>query len=138
MKIILAGAQEFNVRTRTLHSVCHLCAYKLQLVQALQPNGCPQHEASFHCQTEGDHTDEDNEFLASVQFTDKNTFHTFGNAKHHVSKFGALKTTMSSGNMSMIVSSLMWDQVIAPFFLKNSVSRVEYLDKVEQFVVPQL
>jgi hypothetical protein len=32
----------------------------------------------------------------------------------------------------------MWDQVIAPFFVENNVSRVDYLDKLEQFVVPQL
>jgi hypothetical protein len=105
MKMALACHTGINIPTTTLHSVCHLCAYKLQLVEALQQNGCPQHDESFHCQPENDLADEDNEFLASVQFNDENTVHTFGNVKHHMTKFRVLKTTMSPGYMSMIVSS---------------------------------
>ena len=61
---------------KILHKGLKLCAYKVQVVQSLQPDDGPR-RASFVTEILR-RIDEDNNYLKRVGFSDEATFHTLG------------------------------------------------------------
>jgi hypothetical protein len=66
---------------KILHKRLRLCAYKVQLVQALEPDDRPQ-RASFASEML-QRIDENNDYLTRVCFSDEATFYTSGKVNSH-------------------------------------------------------
>jgi hypothetical protein len=65
---------------KILHKRLRLCAYKMQLVQALEPDDRPR-RAAFA--TEILQRIDDNDYLTRVCFSDEPNFHTSGKVNRH-------------------------------------------------------
>ena len=146
-KSIRRASLELNIPKTTLHRVVrkrlHLYAYKLQLVQALQPNDKPRRLA-FAVDLL-DRIEEKNEFLARILFTDDATFHTCGKVNRHNARiwgsqhpYAIIEHVRDSPKVN-VWCGIMCDRIIGPFFFaERTVNGVIYLDMLEQFVIPQL
>ena len=91
-KSIRVASNELAILLSTVHKVLHkrlrLHAYKLQIVQALKPDDYPRRaafaEEILQC------IDDDNDYLNSVFFSNKATFHVPGKVnKHNIRIWGS-------------------------------------------------
>jgi hypothetical protein len=74
---------------KIVHKRLRLCAYKVQLVQALEPDDHPRRAAFVTEMLE--RIDEDNDYLTRVCFSDKATFHSSGKVNIHSARIWGLK-----------------------------------------------
>ena len=85
MKFIRIAARQLKLSRSTVHKVLHknlrLYAYKVQMLQALQPNGMPRRkEFAVNILQR---ISEDETFLKRVFFSDEATFHVSGKLNKH-------------------------------------------------------
>jgi len=128
---------------KILHKRLKLYAYKVQIVQSLQPDDGPR-RASFA--TEIMHRiDEDNDYLKRVCFSDEATFHTSGVVnRHNVRIWGSENPHVvfqnEQGSPKVNVwCGLMHNKVIGPSLSNElTISANVYLDMLELYVAPQL
>ena len=91
-KSIRIASNELAIPGSTAHKVLHkrlrLHAYKLQIVQALKPDGHPR-RAAF-AEEILQRIDDDNDYLNIVDFSDKATFYISGKVnKHNIRIWGS-------------------------------------------------
>jgi hypothetical protein len=118
-----------------VHKLPRLCAYEVQLAQALGPDDHPPRAASA---TEMLHrTDEDNDYLTRVGSSDEATFHTSGKLNRHgvrIWGFENPRVVLENEGDRPKVSvwcALMHNKVIGPFFLSEcTISAIVYLDMI--------
>lgn len=83
-KSIRTSSLELNIPRSTFHKVLHkrlhLYAYKVQIVQAFQPNDRPRQQ--FAIEMLG-RIDQNPNYLWNVMFLDEATFHTCGKVNRH-------------------------------------------------------
>ena len=95
MKSIHTAARKLELPHSTMHKVLHknlrLYAYKVQMLQALQPNDMPrQKEFAVNMLQR---ISEDEAFLKQVCFSDETTFHVSGKLnKHNVRIWGSVRS----------------------------------------------
>ena len=95
MKSIYTAARQLELPRSTVHKVLHknliLYAYKVQMLQALQPNDMPrQKEFAVNILQR---ISEDETFLKRVCFSDETTFHVSGKLnKHNVRIRGSVRS----------------------------------------------
>ena len=92
MKSIRTAARQLELPRSTVHKVLHknlrLYAYKVQMLQALQPNGMPRRKEFAVNMLE--RISKDEAFLKRVCFSDEATFHVSGNLnKHNIRIWGS-------------------------------------------------
>ena len=95
MKSIRTAARQLELPRSTVHKVLHknlrLYVYKVQMLQALQPNDMPrQKEFAVNMLQR---ISEDEAFLKRVCFSDEATFYVSGKLnKHNVKIWGSVKS----------------------------------------------
>lgn len=127
---------------KILHRQLCLCTYKVQGVQALQPDNHPR-RAAFAMEML-QRIDEDDDYLMCVCFSDEATFHTAGKVnRHNVHIWGlenprvVLENEGDSPKVN-VWCALMHNKVIGPFFFsKRTMSAIVYLDMMELYAAPQ-
>ena len=95
MKSIRTAARQLKLPRSTVHKVLHknlrLYAYKVQMLQALQPNDMPRRKEFAVNMLQ--RISEDEAFLKRVCFSDKATFHVSGKLnKHNVRIWESVKS----------------------------------------------
>ena len=95
MKSIRTAARQLELPHSTVHKVLHknlrLYAYKVQMLQALQPNDMPRRKEFAVNMLQ--RISEDEAFLKRVCFSDEATFHVSGKLnKHNVRIWGSVKS----------------------------------------------
>ena len=93
MKSICTAARQLELPRSTVHKVLHknlrLYAYKVQMLQALQPNDMPRRKEFAVNMLQ--RISEDKAFLRRVCFSDEATFHVSGKLnKHNVKIWGSV------------------------------------------------
>jgi hypothetical protein len=72
------------------------------------------------------------DFLRQVCFSDESTFHGNGIVNRYTARFGAVKIHMRESPRVNVLTSLMHDKLIRPFFfLEKNVTGHSYLDALE-------
>jgi len=127
---------------KILHKRLKLYAYKVQIVQSLQPDNGPR-RASFATKILRQ-IDEDNGYLKRVCFPDEATFHISSVVnRHNVHIWGSenLHFVFQNEQGSPKVNvwcCLMHNKVIGPFFFNEpTISANVYLDILKLYVAPQ-
>ena len=128
---------------KILHKWLKLYAYKVQIVQSLQPGDGPR-QVCFDTEILR-RIDEDNDYLKRVYFSDEATFHTSGVVnRHNVCIWGSenLHVVFQNEQGSPKVNlwcGLMHNKVTGPFvFNEPTISANVYLDMLELYVALQL
>lgn len=141
-KSIRRASSELHIPSSTVHKIVHkrlkLKAYKIQLVQKLQPNDKPKRK-EFTSEMLS-RIDEDNDFLNHVAFSDEATFHTSGKVHRHNCRI------WGNENPRVIVEHerdspklnvwccLTLDAVIGPFFFEEpTVTGATYLNMLRDY-----
>lgn len=146
-KSIRQASRELQMPRTTVHHVLrkrlHLYAYKVQIMQALQPEDKPQ-RYDFACDML-DRCDQDPAFLSRIMFSDEATFHISGTVNRHNVRIWGMEhphSTMEHLRDSPKVNvwcGLMCDTIIGPFFFAEmTVTGTTYLDMLEQYAFPQV
>ena len=146
-KSIRRASRQLNIPRSTVHKVLHkrlrLHAYKVQILQALQPNDFKlRHEFAIEML---DRIEQNPNYLANVVFSDEATFHTCGKVnRHNVRIWGSeaphsFREHVRDSRKVNVWCALMKDMIVGPFFfIEQTVTGDIYLDMLEQFAVPQL
>lgn len=128
---------------KILHKRLRLHAYKVQIVQALQPNDLPR-RAEFATEILN-RIDGDNDYLNRICFTDESTFHVSGMVnRHNVRIWGtenphAYVQLQRDSEKVNVWCGLMHNKVFGPFFFtEKTINANIYLDVLQQFIAPQL
>ena len=95
MKFICTAARQLELPRSAVHKVQHknlrLYAYKVQMLQALQPNNMPRRKEFAVNMLQ--RISEDEAFFKQVSFSDEATFHVSGKLnKHNVRIWGSVRT----------------------------------------------
>ena len=95
MKSIRTAARQLKLPRSTVHKILHknlgLYAYKMQMLQALQPNDMPRRKEFAVNMLQ--RISEDEVFLKRVFFSDETTFHVSGKLnKHNVRIWGSVRS----------------------------------------------
>lgn len=146
-KSLRSAARELDMPVSTVHKVLRkklrLYAYKVQLVQALEPNDRPKR---MQFATDMLRRIENGDgFLRRILFCDEACFHVSGTVnRHNVRIWGSenphhyLEIARDSPKVN-VWCGLMHDRIIGPFFFaEKTVKSVNYLDMLENFVFPQI
>jgi transposase len=127
---------------RVLHKRLVIKPYKLQMVQALTPNDkIVRHQFCVEMQVDM----EDEDFVGCLVFTDEATFHVNGKVTRHNLRIQGTENPHST-------SEHVWDspkmnvfcaitqmKIYGPFiFMEDTVTRMTYLDMLQQWLIPQL
>jgi hypothetical protein len=128
---------------KILHRDLHLQPYKYQLVQALQHGDYHQRVAYAETMLRKSATDPD--FLRTVLFSDEATFYLDGSVnRHNLRIWGSANPRAIVQHQRESPRLNVWcavsaDTVIGPFFFaETTVNSSNYLDMLENFLVPQL
>jgi hypothetical protein len=146
-KSIRRASLELNIPRSTVHKVLHkrlrLYAYKVQIVQALEPNDRPQGQ-QFAIEMLG-RVDQNPNYLSNVMFSDEGTFHTCGKVnRHNIRIWGSenpqsVREHVRDSKKVNVWCGMMKDRIIGSFlFIEPTVTWNICLDMLEQFAVPQL
>ncbi|KAJ4433709.1 hypothetical protein ANN_16020 [Periplaneta americana] len=128
---------------RVLRKRLSLYPYRLQLIQALQPNDRP-----LRMQFAVDilsRIDDDNNFLNKVAFSDESTFHVCGKVNtHNVRIWGStnphmVREVIRDSPKVNVWCCVMVDRIIGPFFFaEQTVNATTYKDMLKLYAIPQL
>ena len=146
-KSLRRASRELQIPKSTLQRIVHkrlkLHAYKLQLVQRLEPNDMPK-RVEF-ANTMLDRLGADPDFMTKIFFSDEATFHLSGKVnRHNVRIWGsenphAIQEHVRDSPKMNVWCSLSHNKVIGPFFFaEKTVRGTTYLDMLEQFFFPQI
>ncbi|MCQ7131119.1 DUF4817 domain-containing protein [Salmonella enterica] len=146
-KSIRTAARQLELPRSTVHKVLHrnlrLYAYKVQLLQALQPDDGPRRK-EFAVDMLARMGMEEG-FLERVLFTDEATFHVSGLLnRHNVRIWGsenphASRELVRDSPKVNVWCGLMSTRIIGPFFFaEQTITANVYLDMLTEFVIPQL
>ena len=147
MQSIRTAARQLDLPRATVHKVLHknlrLFAYKVQMLQALQPNDMPrQKEFAVNMLQR---ISEDEAFLKQVCFNNEATFHVSGKLnKHNVRIWGsenphATIELQQDSPKKNFWCGIMCNRIIGPFFFHEaSITADVYLDLLTEYVAPQL
>lgn len=146
-KSIRSDATQLQLPRSTVQKVLHknlrLYAYKVQLLQALEPNDKPRRKEFAVNMLE--RISEDETFLRRVCFSDEATFHVSGKLnKHNVRIWGSehphvTREIVRNSLKVNVWCGIMCNRIIGPFFFKEtSISANVYLDLLTEYVAPQL
>ncbi|XP_063240478.1 uncharacterized protein LOC134541176 [Bacillus rossius redtenbacheri] len=146
-KSIRTAARQLELPRSTVHKVLHknlrLCAYKVQLLQALQPSDGPRPKAFATDMLARMDVEED--FLGRILFTDEAMFHVSGLLnRHNVRIWGsenphASRALVRDSPKFYVWCGLMSTRIIGPFFFaEKTITANVYLDMLTEFAVPQL
>ena len=133
IKFICTAARELELPpTQTAHKVLHkrlqLYAYKVQMLQRLQPNDKPKQKEFADNMLQ--QISEDEEFLKRICFSDKATFHVSGKLnKHKVRIWGSehlheIRELERDSPKVNVWCGIMYNRVIGPFFFHKAGNRV--------------
>jgi hypothetical protein len=145
-KSIRRASLELNIPRSTVHKVPHkrlrLYAYKVQILQDLEPNDRSQRQFSIEML---DRIYQSPNYLSNVMFSDEVTFHTCGKVNHHNLRIwgsenpDSVREHVRDSKKVNVWCGMIKDRIIGPFFfIEPTVTRNIYLDTLEQFAVPQL
>ena len=105
MKSIRTAARQLDLQRATVHKVLHknlrLFAYKVQMLQALQPNDMPRRKEFAVNMLQ--RISEDEAFLKLVCFSDEATFHVSGKLNKHNVRIWGSENPMRLENFGEIV-----------------------------------
>lgn len=146
-KSVRTASRELQIPRSTVHRVLRkrlsLYPYRLQLIQALQPNDRP-----LRMQFAVDilsRIDDDNNFLNKVAFSDESTFHVCGKVNtHNVRIWGStnphmVREVIRDSPKVNVWCCVMVDRIIGPFFFaEQTVNATTYKDMLELYAIPQL
>ena len=146
-KSIRGASMQLQIPGSTIHTVLYrnlrLYAYKVQLLQALQPEDKPRRK-EFGV-TMPDRLDSDPGFFKRVCFNDESTFHLSGLLNRQKLKTWGSKNPHDTCELEQDSSKLnmwcgiMYDKVIGSFFFaEKSITAQIYLDVLTEYVSPQL
>ena len=146
-KSIRTAARQLELPRPTVHKVLHknlrLYAYKVQLLQALEPNDKPRRKEFAVNMLE--RTSEDETFLTRVCFSDEATFHVSGKLNtHNVRIWGSehphvTRELHRDSPKVNVWCGIMCNQIIGPFFFhETSITANVFLDLLTEYVAPQL
>ena len=147
MNSIRTAARQLDLPRATVHKVLHknvrLFVYKVQMLQALQPNDMPrQKEFAVNMLQQ---ISEDEAFLKRVCFSDEVTFHVSEKLnKHNVRIWGsenphATRELQRDSPKVNVWCRIMCNRIIGPFFFHEaSIIADVYLDLLTEYVAPQL
>jgi hypothetical protein len=126
-----------------LHKRLRLYAYKVQIVQAVEPNDRPQRQ-QFAIEML-DHIDQNPNYVSNVMFSDEATFHTCCKVNHHnllilgSENPHSIREYVRDSKKLNVWCGMMKDRINGPFFFNEpTVTWNIYLEMLEQFAVPQL
>jgi ribosomal protein S18 acetylase RimI-like enzyme len=130
-----------------VHDVVHrrlkLLAYKLQLVQHIQPCDKPQ-RVNFETFMLEQLTADDS-YLQKILFSDEATFHTHGVVNCHNCRIWGSKNPhaqmehVRDSPKVNVWCDIMSGRIVGPFFFHEStITSAVYLDMLENFVFPQI
>jgi hypothetical protein len=115
--------------------------YKLQMVQALTPNDkivCHQSCVEMQADTE------DEDFVGRLVFTVEATFHVNGKvSRHNLRIWGTenphstIEHVQDSPKMN-VFCAISQMKIYGPFIMEGTVTRMTYLDMLQQWLIPQL
>jgi hypothetical protein len=128
---------------KILHRQLKLHAYKIQIVQELEPNdGRRRKEFAMDML---DRIDNDNGFLDRVIFSDESTFHVCGIINRHNGRIWgseslhAVREYERDSPKLNVPCAVSRHEVIGPFFFQEkTLNGTNYLDMRELFAVPQM
>jgi hypothetical protein len=106
------------------HKQLRLCAYKVQLIQAMEPDDHPRWAAFATEMLQ--RIDEDNDYITSIWFSDEANFHTSGKVNRHNVRIWELENPRvvsqnKRDNPKVDVwCALMYNKVIGPFFFLSA------------------
>lgn len=146
-KSVRTAARQLQLPRSTVHKVLHknlrLYAYKVQLLQALEPNDKPRRKDFAINMLE--RISEDETFLNRVCFSDEATFHVSGKLNtHNVRIWGSENPHMTrklqrDSPKVNVWCGIMCSRIIGPFFFDEpSITANVYLDLLTEYVAPQL
>ena len=147
MKSIRTAARQLELPRSTAHEVLHknlrLYAYKVQMLQALQPNDMTRRKEFAKNMLQ--RISEDEAFVKRVCFSDEATFHVSGKLnKHNVRIWGsenphASRELQRDSPKVNVWCGIMCNRIIGPFFFNEaSITADVYLDLLTKYVAPQL
>ena len=132
IKSIRTAAREFKLPPTTVHKVLHkrlrLYAYKVQMLQRLQPNDKPKRKEFADNMLQ--RISEGEEFLKRICFSDEATFHFSGKLnKHNVRIWGSehpyeIRELERGSPKVNVWCGIMCNRVIGPFFFHEAGNRV--------------
>lgn len=144
---IRASAKQLLIPRSTVHKILRknlkLYPYKLQLVQALEPNDRPRRtEFAFDMLEQ---IAEDPNFLNLICFSDEATFHVSGKVnKHNTRIWGSeqpyvFREIQRDSPKLNVWCGVMRNRIIGPFFFaEKTITAAVYLDLLTEYVAPQL
>lgn len=146
-KSVRRASRELGIPKSTVHDVLHkrlrLHAYKIQLVQKLQPNDLPaRYDFASNMLLK---IDNDNGYLQKVVFSDESTFHINGIVNRHNCRIWGSENPrvvreMERGTPKINVwCGLTYETVIGPFFfVEKTINANVYLDMLQNYAIPQI
>lgn len=146
-KSVRRASRELGIPKSTVHDVLHkrlrLRAYKIQLVQKLQPNDLPaRYDFASNMLLK---IDNDNGYLQKVVFSDESTFHINGIVNRHNCRIWGSENPrvvreMERGTPKINVwCGLTYETVIGPFFfVEKTINANVYLDMLQNYAIPQI
>ena len=127
IKSICTAATQLEIPLTAVHKVLHkrsrLLAYKVQMLQRLQPNDKPKRKEFADNMLH--RISEDEEFLKRICFSDEATFQVSGKLnKHNVRIWGSehphkIRELERDSPKVNVWCGLMYNRVIGPFFFHN-------------------
>lgn len=146
-KSIPRRSVELGIPKTTVHKVLHkklkLHAYKIQILQELQPNdGVNRYNFAVKML---DRISENESFLDDIIFTDEATFHVSGCVNRHNSRIWGFENPhvivekQRDSPKVNVWCGVMKNRVIGPFFFaEKTINGVVYLDMLINYCFPQL
>jgi hypothetical protein len=138
-KSIRRASLELNIPRPTVHKVLHkrlrLFAYKVQIVQALEPNDRPQRQ-QFATEML-DRIDQNSNYLSNVMFSDEATYTCGKVNRHNILIWGSenphsIREHVRDSKNVNVWCGMMEDRIIGPFFfIEPTVTGNIYLDMLE-------
>ena len=147
MKSIRTAARQLELPRSTVHKVLHknlrFYAYKVQMLQALQPNDIPKRKEFAVNMLQ--RISEDEAFFKRVCFSDEATFHASGKLnKQNVRIWGsedphASRELQRDSPKVNVWCGIMCNRIIGPFFFNEaSITADVYLDLLTEYVALKL
>ena len=147
MKSIRTAARQLELPCSTVHKVLHknlrLYAYKVQMLQALQPNEMPKRKEFAVNMLQ--QISENEAFLKQVCFSDEATFHVSGKLNKHNVRIWRSEDPHASRELQRdspkvnVWCGIMCNRIIGPFFFNEAAITADvYLDLLIEYMTPQL
>ena len=123
-----------------MHEGLKLYAYEVQILQELKPNDRPKRKAIALEMLNS--TEDDEDYLKTVMFTDEACFHVSGKVNRHNVRIWSpenphVVTEHISNSPKVNVWCGLHDRLVGPFFFADTVTSTIYMNTLEGFTVPQ-